>query len=331
MSSTEKIIDNSKVNFTHVEQIKEVKDITENETMKIIVDSYDNAYTSLEKTLSKTKDNYGDSFYFRGEVDDNYVTFNNMCWRIVRIEGDGSIKLILSDPSEGCSENTLTKLDSSVIGSGSYGYNTINSIKYPDYINSTNGMRSAFITWYNNNLKTVEEKLKLDTWCLGNLNEGYSVNGVKLTNETTTIDTLVTAKTQFYYEDTVNVYGLGKTKNASLLCSSGAIIDESYIGTIDVNEAAFAGNVRSMANKSNYLYANTTKQNGSNIRFWLLNPASHRNSSGKIFQSFALQMGAAFETRTVETTTYYRPCITLKKGTTLTSGNGTIASPYVVS
>jgi hypothetical protein len=50
----------------------------------------------------KAEDNYGMSYYFRGSVQDNYVLFNNMCFRIVRIEGDGSVKLIYAgDVSEG--------------------------------------------------------------------------------------------------------------------------------------------------------------------------------------------------------------------------------------
>ena len=48
-------------------------------------------------SLSTTSDDYGTSYYYRGNVEDNYVDFAGMCWRIVRIEGDGSIKLILED------------------------------------------------------------------------------------------------------------------------------------------------------------------------------------------------------------------------------------------
>ena len=49
-----------------------------------------------EKILSIAEDDYGTSYYYRGSTKDNYIEFNNMCWRIVRIEGDGSIKIILA-------------------------------------------------------------------------------------------------------------------------------------------------------------------------------------------------------------------------------------------
>ena len=48
-----------------------------------------------EAVMSLTPDDYGISYYFRGNVQNNYVRFAGMCWRIVRITGDGSIKLAL--------------------------------------------------------------------------------------------------------------------------------------------------------------------------------------------------------------------------------------------
>ncbi|MDO4341562.1 MAG: hypothetical protein Q4C44_02320 [bacterium] len=48
-----------------------------------------------EAVLASTNDDYGTSYYFRGAVENNYVEYANMCWRIVHITGDGSIKLVL--------------------------------------------------------------------------------------------------------------------------------------------------------------------------------------------------------------------------------------------
>ena len=53
------------------------------------------ASTSTEAVLSSTQDDYGTSYYFRGAVTNNFVEYANMCWRIVRVTGDGSIKLVL--------------------------------------------------------------------------------------------------------------------------------------------------------------------------------------------------------------------------------------------
>ena len=50
-----------------------------------------------ERVLNTAPDDYGTSYYFRGNVLDNYVTFANKTWKIVRINGDGSIRLVLDD------------------------------------------------------------------------------------------------------------------------------------------------------------------------------------------------------------------------------------------
>ena len=44
--------------------------------------------------LYKTRDNDGDTYFYRGAVTNNHVKFGNAYWRIVRINGDGSIRLI---------------------------------------------------------------------------------------------------------------------------------------------------------------------------------------------------------------------------------------------
>ena len=83
-----------------------------------------------ERTLSITQDNLGTSYYYRGSVQDNYVLFNNMCFRIVRILGDGSVKLIFAgDVTTGatnCNEvgtNTgLLKKSNDSIKAVVYGY-----------------------------------------------------------------------------------------------------------------------------------------------------------------------------------------------------------------
>ncbi len=39
------------------------------------------------------KDDYGMSYYYRGAVTNNYVKFANFYWRIIRINGDGSVRI----------------------------------------------------------------------------------------------------------------------------------------------------------------------------------------------------------------------------------------------
>ena len=56
--------------------------------------------------LIKTTDDYGTAYYYRGAVENNYVRFAGMCWRIVRTTGNNDVKLVLyNNDSDNC---TLT-------------------------------------------------------------------------------------------------------------------------------------------------------------------------------------------------------------------------------
>ncbi len=50
-----------------------------------------------EEGLIESTDDDGKSYYFRGKTENNYVSFANFLWRIVKINGDGSVKLVLND------------------------------------------------------------------------------------------------------------------------------------------------------------------------------------------------------------------------------------------
>jgi len=61
-----------------------------------------------ENILGTAEDDLGTSYYYRGNVQDNYVNFGGKCWRIVRIQGDDSLKLILEDKATTCDSETFT-------------------------------------------------------------------------------------------------------------------------------------------------------------------------------------------------------------------------------
>lgn len=53
-----------------------------------------------DEGLIASTDDDGTTYYFRGAVTNNYVTFAGLTWRIVRINGDGSVRLILNDVAD---------------------------------------------------------------------------------------------------------------------------------------------------------------------------------------------------------------------------------------
>ena len=54
------------------------------------IKEYDNSGTGMYVSI----DNFGDTFYYRGAVGGNYVKFGGYYWRVIRINGDGSIRMI---------------------------------------------------------------------------------------------------------------------------------------------------------------------------------------------------------------------------------------------
>ena len=54
----------------------------------------DSTCESHEKGIFMTEDDDGTSYYYRGSVENNYVKFAGFYWRIIRINGNGSIRMI---------------------------------------------------------------------------------------------------------------------------------------------------------------------------------------------------------------------------------------------
>lgn len=74
--------------------------LNEDKTRTVYNDTFDlnnitSASSETDKMLALAEDDYGTSYVYRGNVVDNYVSFAGFIWRIVRVNGDGSIRLIL--------------------------------------------------------------------------------------------------------------------------------------------------------------------------------------------------------------------------------------------
>ena len=98
--------------------------------------------SSTEALLASTADDYGISYYFRGAVKNNFVEYANMCWRIVRVTGDGSIKLVLYNYNGLTSTNNTPASSTPCNVTG----NTYAFARYEGYT-----YKSAFNSSYNDN------------------------------------------------------------------------------------------------------------------------------------------------------------------------------------
>ena len=63
---------------------------------------------TTDEGLYKAEDDEGTSYYYRGAVRNNYVSFAGFTWRIIRRNGDGSVRLIYSGKSTSDTGTSVT-------------------------------------------------------------------------------------------------------------------------------------------------------------------------------------------------------------------------------
>lgn len=94
---------NTNTSFSlNVEKIEDVEEyfymtILNNNELKKPTTVVGEEISSTNEGLIEDKDDDGATYYFRGAVDNNYVSFANLMWRIVRINGDGTVRLVLNE------------------------------------------------------------------------------------------------------------------------------------------------------------------------------------------------------------------------------------------
>ena len=233
--------------------------------------------TASEALLASTEDDYGTSYYFRGAVKNNYVQFANKCWRIVRIGGDGSVKLILhndnttgvADPCDAANNSwdaafarysgtTYTSVFNSSYNDNAYvgfKYGTAGSTDYASAHANTN--KSTILTnletWYTNNLKTYESVIDDNVWCNDKTNvTDTSYNPWNWSN----VNGLGYGTNVTYYSATqrlVNKNNSAGGTGPSLKCTGELSKINSKVGLITADELAFAGYAFNKYNSTTYL------------------------------------------------------------------------------
>ena len=152
------------------------------------------------KGIYGAEDEFGTSYYFRGTVENNYVKFGNFYWRIIRINGDGSIRMIYAGTSahaNGYNDISVSDMSIGVTAlNSSYNDNTyvgykIGSAGSSTYANTHSNAGNSTIktyidNWYETNLKEYKYYLKDTIYCndrkVVNIN---NVGGMTLTGDGT--------------------------------------------------------------------------------------------------------------------------------------------------
>ncbi len=310
------------------------------------------AYTQSElesdksdKGLYQTSDADGVSYYYRGSVHNNYVYFGGFYWRILRVNGDGSVRLLYAGTSANATGNDLNmKLTDSTLGytnrtsssfhnardnPGYVGYmygSTLNSSYEETNANEFDSAVKQYLdSWYKQNIvDTGLSDYIVDTGFCNDRSLGSSTN---YPNNGDGVDT--SDKTTYYgpYER------YSKTKVPMLVCpnaesdlftvsntiGNGAL---TYpIGLITVDELMLSGFADGYLNESNYTY--------SSYPYWSMSPSFFSISDTSSYEFYVHSYGYLSNVWTTSSLGV-RAVINLSSQVEISGGIGTSSDPYVV-
>ena len=298
-----------------------------------------NSVATKDEGICSTEDDIGTSYYFRGASTNNYVYFANFYWRIIRINGDGSIRMIYDGTNKHQNgENSSSSIKDRRINSNNYNYDNYDN-KYVGYMYGTSS-GSYSLTHENKYDSKIKEDV--ESWFYDNIElKGYS-NYVS--------DAIYCNDRTLSYGDGIGdnwtKYGafdrLWDNRNPSLICKRKedrfTQSEEFYngngklkypIGLISADEVAFAGGVSSLNNENTgnpnkyyYLYTGGT--------YWTMSPTYHLGGLSGVAQVYSTgainlingNIGISSSNHSV------RPVISLASNI-IFEGDGTIDYPFV--
>lgn len=311
------LIDNSNGNTTYEGAINYIKTKT-SPTLSKVSKTNDGMYY--------TEDNLGTSYYFRGAVDNNWVKYGknssnkDMYWRIIRINGDNSIRMIYSGITAPTSttKTTLTG-DGTSIGKSAYNASTTGA-EYVGYKYQANYQRG--------NATNSTIKSNVDSWFAGTSlkNDSNIVDNIFCNdrNTNTTWKSRPTSTMYFY------AYNRNGNSSPSLKCENN---QDSFttstsignakltypVGLITIDEVIFAGGKSSISNANYYLYTG--------ISYYTMSPNFVKR--GPKPYVFVVSNQGKFSNSVVSTSNYIRPVINLSSNV-IFSGSGTYNDMYEV-
>ena len=283
------------------------------------------------------------SYYFRGAVNNNWVKFgkdssgNYMYWRIIRINGDGSIRMIYSGTTKPDSSTatvmTGTGTQITVDNTNTFAFNSSNN--NPAYVGY---MYTASAQHGNSTSSTI--KTTIDNWYAGTtLKDNDLVADQIFCNDrsaTTSssgtpgeISGSMSTSTTYYYGAYVRLI---TNKTPKLTCTTesdkfslktssiGNKTLDYPVGLVTADEVAMAGGVYGTNNSSYYLYTNQYYWSGSPNYFYGSNPSAYE---------FYVTSSGDFDNTYVNRTRGTRPVISLSSKVKL-SGSGTYNDVYTV-
>ena len=307
--------------------------------------AFANVTTANDKGMYKKADDLGTSYYYRGAVDNNWVKFGkegdkDIYWRIIRINGDGSIRMIYSGttaPTESTKVvMTGTGTQITVDNTNTFKFNSShNNPSYVGYMFTEgqqhgNGTPSTIKTAIDNWYKTTTLETDATTKELVSQDQIFCNDRSATTSDSGTpgeISGSMSTSTTYYYGAYVRLI---TNKRPQLKCptesdkftSRKSSIGNKALTLITADEVAMAGGKDRTGNSTYYLHTNQNYWSGSPYYFY--------RGRSDAYEFIVYNIGNFGATYVHYTTTGARPVVSLSSKAKL-SGNGTYSKPYTVS
>ena len=271
----------------------------------------------------------GRTYYFAGNPTDNWVKFGGFYWRIIRINEDGTIRMIY----QGTSANTTGEGTQIGISTFNSSFNDNMYVGYMYQSNQVHGLtnsstiKGVLDQWYQDNLATnYGDKIDGNAGFCGDrtptmtkYNSGNSIAGIGITDTTYGTYTRLLESNLPTFECT-NSSDLYTTSGSEY--GNGSLVYP--IGLISADEIWYAGGY-SEYNRSYYLFTEKPYWSMSPFKFWgqgyNIAYVGVVDGGGGLFSSNSV----------VHNYSGIRPVINLKTNVKITGGNGSSSNPYVIS
>jgi len=267
----------------------------------------------LYYTSNKTENN-NVTYYFRGDVENNYISFAGILWRIVRINEDGSVRLI-TDQSVGQSAFNVNNGDNTYVG---YMTGQVGATSYADaHSNTNNSTIKTFVdSWYEANLVQYTSMMSTEA---GFCND-RATTGLGYGNNSTSYAAAGRNSRAF-----IPIFNCSQTNDLFTYSSTKGNNKLDYpVGLLTMDEAIYGGNY---INDKDGDYI-TGGYLASNDAWWTMTP--HSYGSGIYYMKSGQDIYTLAYTSNMTSVLGVRPVINLKSTVEISSGNGTSANPYII-
>lgn len=297
------------------------------------------ANATANEGVRTSPDDYGTSYYYRGNINNNYVEFANMCWRILRVTGNGDIKLVLYNGNAESVNNPCSNVKSvyapfsyyKMGSSTNYHYKAFNSLDtgyvYTGFmygpetditVNSTDSIALSSLKGFYDQFLRKYNSMIADTIYCGDKSGTTASNVLSRIYRSPTLTCPADAKggKAGSYTATDIVNGNGKLRG-----NDGYGSKPYKIGLLSADEVAFAGLTTSSANTSTFL-----GYSAEGDTYWTMSSAGN----GSPYEVFFVKDGTSIDYDILTERHYIRPVIALLSSTKVT-GSGTKTDPFVVN